>query len=231
MTYQSELDRIKTEYTRRNQNKKLSELYTVFNPGNLFTLQNQERALLKALKHKRYTNLSDLKILDIGSGTGYNLLNLIRYGARPGNLIGLDLMAVHSLQSRMVLPNSLHVQANAGELPFPDQTFDLVFMYTVLTSVLDPQLKRAIAAQAQRVVTQAGLILIYDFKKAGKSDHIKGVSTAEIKSLFPKAKIEFQTITLAMGITWRLAPHSWLLCTLLERIPWLKTHYLATIHL
>lgn len=229
MTHLPELDRIRTEYARRRQDQQLAQLYTPFHPGHLFTIQNRERALLAALKRKGYDDLSGLKILDIGSGTGGFLLNLIQYGANPNNLVGLDLMAGWLLQSRHAQANTLHAQANAGELPFPHQAFDLVFMFTVLTSILDPHLKQAIAKQALRVTAKNGLIIIYDFKSASKNQHIQGVPTAEIRSLFARAKIEFQPITLKMGIAWRLAPYSWFLCSLLERIPSLKTHYLATI--
>lgn len=230
MVQQSELDRIRIEYTRRSKDTNLAKLYTPFHPGHLFTIQNRERTLLKILKYNGFYDLSRLKIVDIGSGQGHFLLSLLQYGAMPNNLVGIDLMSDWLLQSQEIIPNSLHVQANAGELPFPDQAFNLVFMFTVLTSILDPHLKQAIAAQARRIVASGGLIIIYDFKSSARNPHIQGVSPAEIRSLFPGMKIEFQALTLAMGIAWRLAPYSWFLCTLLEPIPWLKTHYLATIH-
>lgn len=229
MAYQPELERIRTEYTHRSQDKKLTALYTSFHPGHLFTLQNRERVLLNTLKGYGYRDLSHSKILDVGCGQGHLLLNLVQYGAIPCNLIGIDLLGPWLRQARQLTPGSLHAQANAGELPFPDDMFDLVFMFTVLTSVPHPHLKKAIAAEAARVVSPNGLIMIYDFKYAGKNQHIQGVSPAEIRTLFPDRRVEVQAVSLAMPIAWRLAPHAWLVCALLERIPFLRTHYLATI--
>ena len=106
----------------------------------------------------------------------------------------------------------------------------MVLLYTVFTSVLDGGLKQAIATEAQRVTRSGGLILVYDFKATRNSTRIRGVPPSEIKTLFADARVQFQAVTLAMPIAWRLAPLSWLFCALLEKVPWLKTHYLAIIH-
>lgn len=230
MAFRRELDRIRTEYARRSRDENLAGLYTPFQPGHLFTLHNRERVLLQALKRHGYRHLRDAKILDVGSGQGHLLLNLVQYGASPGNLTGVDLLGPWLRCSRQRVPGCSHVQANGGELPFRDRSFDLVLMFTVLTSVLDPGLKWAIAAEARRVVARQGRIVLYDFKRPARNPHIRGVSPAEVRALFPDMKVDLRTVSLAMPLAWRLAPRSWLLCALLERVPLLKTHYLATIY-
>ena len=56
--------------------------------------------------------------------------------------------------------------ANAAELPFPDGEFDLVTHFTCLSSVLDPGLRAAIAAEMWRVVRPGGVVLSFDMRPA-----------------------------------------------------------------
>jgi hypothetical protein len=58
---------------------------------------------------------------------------------------------------------------------------------------------------------------------------VRGVKKREIHRLFPGCRIELRRITLAPPLVRVLAPYSWLSCYLLERIPWLCTHYLGVI--
>jgi hypothetical protein len=55
------------------------------------------------------------------------------------------------------------------------------------------------------------------------------VKKGEIYQLFPGCHIQLQRITLAPPLVRALAPHSWLACYLLGKIPWLCTHYLGVI--
>jgi ubiquinone/menaquinone biosynthesis C-methylase UbiE len=94
--------------------------------------------------------------LEIGAGTGYFVLNLLQLGIleeatatdiSPGMLEALDRSA-----ERLGL-DVRTVRSEAEELPFPDESFDLVFGHAVLHHV--PDLERAFA-ECERVLRPGG---------------------------------------------------------------------------
>ena len=86
---------------------------------------------------------SDSLILDAGSGTGIITKGFYKAGFRPHKTIALDL-SLKSLQvsreqfkkdKKTIEKNIAPVQGNILELPFPDETFDLVLTSGVLEYV------------------------------------------------------------------------------------------------
>jgi SAM-dependent methyltransferase len=119
--------------------------------------QDQVRAkLFKALGGEPAQPFGDA--LEIGAGTGYFSLNLLQLGlieratATDISQGMLDALA-HSARS---LGLSLdRVRTDAEDLPFPDQSFDVVFGHAVLHHV--PNLDRALA-EFHRVLRPGGVI-------------------------------------------------------------------------
>jgi SAM-dependent methyltransferase len=119
--------------------------------------QDQVRAkLFKALGGEPAQPFGDA--LEIGAGTGYFSLNLLQLGlierATSTDISQgmLDALA-HSARS---LGLSLdRVRTDAEDLPFPDQSFDVVFGHAVLHHV--PNLDRALA-EFHRVLRPGGVI-------------------------------------------------------------------------
>jgi hypothetical protein len=112
----------------------------------------------------------------------------------------------------------------------PSDRFDLVVQSTVFTSILDATTRRQVASEMLRIVKDDGLILWYDFHVNNpRNPDVRAVKKREIQGLFPDCRIQLRRITLAPPLLRLLAPHSWLACHLLGRIPWLCTHYLGVI--
>jgi len=226
----NELNRIRTEYDRRAQDAQLQIKYSPFNVTQLFFLQTQERLLLKLLKRYNLYPLSQSMILDVGCGSGSALLNMVGYGATVTKLFGIDLLTGRIQQAKNRQQPLGLVQADGSRIPFATSIFDLVFQFTVFTSVLDPALKGQIAAEMLRVLKPEGLIIWYDFWPDNpRNPQVKGVKPAEIKRLFPNCTFEFQRTTLAPPLARRVVPLSWLLAELLAKIPWLLSHYFVVI--
>jgi ubiquinone/menaquinone biosynthesis C-methylase UbiE len=219
--------RIQAAYAKRRND--LS--YSWFNPGHLFRVQEKERRLLALLERRGFASLSTKKILEIGCGTGYWLREFIKWGARPENITGTDLLSDRIAEARQLCPNAVQLQCgSAAALSFPNETFDLVLQSTVFTSVLDSGMKRQMASEMLRVVREEGLILWYDYNVNNPwNSDVRGVKRQEIYRLFPGCWIELQRITLAPPLARLMAPYSWLMCYLFERIPFLCTHYLGVI--
>jgi ubiquinone/menaquinone biosynthesis C-methylase UbiE len=219
--------RIRKAYARRNN----QHIYSRFSPGYLFMVQTRERYMLKLLSNFGYATLKDKKILEIGCGTGDLLRDFVKWGARPENIKGMDLLADRVSEANQLCPRGLEiVQGDAAHLRFSDASFDLVLQSTVFTSVLDAGMKRLMAAEMLRVLKQHGLILWYDYHMNNpRNPDVRGVRLREIRELFPECNLFMRRTTLAPPLSRWLARHSLLLCDVLEKIPWLCTHYIGVI--
>jgi ubiquinone/menaquinone biosynthesis C-methylase UbiE len=223
----AEESRIREAYARRRN----GNLYSRFNPAYLLMVQEREQRFLSALARHGFAQLEYRKILEIGCGTGDLLRDFIKWGARPENVIGIDLLHERVTAAMELCPKAMVIcQGDAAKLKFPNETFDIVVQSTVFTSVLDLGMKRQMASEMCRVLKPDGLILWYDYHMDNpRNPDVKGVKAREIYSLFPNCQIHLQRITLAPPLTRLLARYSWLLCNLLSRIPWLCTHYVGVI--
>ena len=83
-----EIIEIKKRYARR----KIKNKYEILDPSVYIPLQERERALIKWIKHLKFANLSQLKILEVGCGFGNNLMEFIKLGFLPENLTGNELI-------------------------------------------------------------------------------------------------------------------------------------------
>ncbi len=220
--------RIKAAYSKRQDD---NIRYSCFNRGELFMMQGRERQLLTFLQRYGFERLGGKKILEIGCGTGHWLREFIKWGARPENINGVDLLIDRVAEARQLCPSLVNVQCgSAAELGFRNSSFDLILQLTVFTSILDPEMKLEIASEMLRVLKRDGLIIWYDYHVDNPwNADVRGVTKREIRQLFPECRIELKRTTLAPPIARWLALRSWLLVSLFERIPFLCTHYIGVI--
>jgi ubiquinone/menaquinone biosynthesis C-methylase UbiE len=220
--------RIQAAYAKR---QKVDARYSWFSPGHLFMIQERERRLLALLQRHDLLHLEKKKILEIGCGTGYWLREFIKWGARPENMTGVDLLPDRVVEAKQLCPEPVTIQCgSAAQLAYPNATFDLVLQSTVFTSILDLTLKQQIASEMLRVVKSDGLILWYDYHVNNPwNPDVRGVPKSEIIQLFPYCRMRLQRITLAPPLVRLLASYSWVMCELLAKIPLLCTHYLGVI--
>ncbi|MHB1422901.1 MAG: class I SAM-dependent methyltransferase [Gemmataceae bacterium] len=237
----NEIDRIRQEYQRRAR-EIAADLYLPTNLANLFLLQQRARAVLTAFRKEQFLPLHGKKILEIGCGSCGWLPALEDWGASRQDLAGIDLdaqrldrarrrLSAHwDEQGRLLSPGADLRCGDAAELPWEDNTFDLVLQSTVLTSILDPAMKQAAAFEMMRVVKPEGIILWYDFRYDNPCNpHVRGIGGRELRSLFPKTQIHLRRITLAPLLARRMVPWTWLGAMMLEHFRFLNTHYLGII--
>ncbi len=154
------------------------------------------------------------------------LREFIKWGARPENLTGLDLLPDRIQAAKSLTPPGVCLKCgSAARSELPSSHFDIVLQSTVFTSILDDVLKKQVANEMMRVVKPDGLILWYDFcfNNPSNSD-VRGVKRAEIHRLFPACHIELKRITLAPPLSRRLASYSSLLRTLRRNVALFYAH-------
>jgi ubiquinone/menaquinone biosynthesis C-methylase UbiE len=225
-TIAAEEERIKEAYSRRAADQR----YSWFSRGNLWMAQRRERDVLDALRRHGVSNLSQKRVLDVGCGHGQWLLDMIKWGARPENLFGVDLLAERIAGARFRLPQPVHLEtASATALPARSASQDIVVLSTVFSSILDQETRGRVAAEVIRVLRpEKGLVLWYDFFRDNpRNKDVKGVTKRTIHALFPDCAIDLRRTTLAPPIARRIGPHSWLACDLLDAIGILRTHYVG----
>jgi SAM-dependent methyltransferase len=197
-----------------------------FDPFRLQVHQERQEQLVLFFREAGLTSLRDLAILDIGCGSGGHLRRMADFGAAPARCFGIDLFRKGLCAARHLNPNLSFAEANAAQLPFGGDAFDLVFQFTVLTSVLDSHLRREIVAEIRRVLRPGGYFISYDFAYSNpRNPHVRGIGRKEITELLDGFRVRFRKVTLAPPIGRPAARVSPFLYRLLAAVPMLRTHY------
>ncbi|MCC7007310.1 MAG: methyltransferase domain-containing protein [Acidobacteria bacterium] len=105
----------------------------------------------------------DRRVLDVGCGTGVEVVRFARGGA---HVVGVDV----SEQSVRLTRQNLHQQqatavlavADGERLPFPDSTFDFVYAHGVVQYAADD---RRVVAECHRVLRPGGLALFQVYNR------------------------------------------------------------------
>lgn len=167
-------------------------------------------------------------VLDIGCGDGTWLKLFRELGA--SKLAGIELRSKPYAAAVRNIAIAELICGSAHHLPWPDAQFDIVSQFVVFTSILDQTLKQRIAAEMLRVLKPSGLILWYDFRVNNpRNPQVRGIGRAEIDSLFPFCDIRLHSLILAPPLASIVVPRSPRLASALERVPFLRTHYLGLI--
>jgi ubiquinone/menaquinone biosynthesis C-methylase UbiE len=120
---------------------------------------------------KKTVNLASIqpgeKVLDVGCGTGTLAIEAARSEGRAGHVAGIDpstqqIAWASSKAARRNIPVEFQIGV-IEDLPFPDQTFDVV-LSTLMMHHLPTPLKRKGLAEIARVLKPGGRLIIADFK-------------------------------------------------------------------
>jgi SAM-dependent methyltransferase len=225
---ETELDRIRAEYEARDA--KASSPYRWDNPGYVAYMQIVERALLNAFREAG-VRLGGARVLDVGAGSGYFLHRLQEYGA--GEAHGIDLMEDRVAEGRRRYP-TLNLRAgSATALPYGDGEFDLVTQFTCLSSILDDEVRLAVALEMRRVAR--GWVLSFDMRGMRvpslrrrpdeQSTPTVGIDERELRRLFGEPAL-LRRAAVPLEIAERLRGNT-LLTQAVASLPPLRSHLLG----
>jgi ubiquinone/menaquinone biosynthesis C-methylase UbiE len=155
-----EINRIRMEYDRRDTEGH-STIYSYINPAFMFHMQERESSILRMLRDAK-VDLTGSNVLEVGCGTGHILQRFMEFGSRKAT--GVELMESRILTGKKMYPNLNLIKGNAAQLPFANNSFDMVMQFMCLSSVLDPKVRQQIADEMWRVLRPEGTILFYDLR-------------------------------------------------------------------
>src|SRR5262249_41077893 len=200
------------------------------NPGNQVILAELERGIGGLLASRGLVPLGRRSALDIGCGYGHFLGFLRALGADPENVHGVDLLEERLVYARATNPGLDVRVANAEALPFPDRSFDVVLLFSVLTSILDLDVRARVARETARVLAPHGVIVWYDFRFDHPTNpNVRGIGRREIGRLFPRFDMTLRTTTLLPPLARRLGTMTPRLYPALARMPALRSHLFGAL--
>jgi ubiquinone/menaquinone biosynthesis C-methylase UbiE len=192
-------------------------------------VQSRERALIKAIKTFAISDWASKKVLDVGCGSGLPLIELLKFGAGPENLYGVDVLPERIEAAKRLHP-SIHFEClNAERLPFPADHFDIVMQYNTFVAI-NPESRRQMADEMSRVLKPTGLILWYDFRLNHPlhADE-RGIGKKELGQLFPGFQIWAWPVVIPPPAARLIARASRILCEILEKVPVFCSAYFAVL--
>ena len=221
----SEPDAVAERYARRSD----ADRYSMLNPDVWMTVQERQRAMLRLFARRGWRDLSSLKVLEVGCGSGTNLVELLRLGFRPEQLTGVELLPQRHAIARAALPAAVTLhQGDAAVLDLPSGSQDVVLASTVFSSLLDAAFQQRLADRMWSWLRPGGGVLWYDFTVDNpRNPDVRGVPLRRLRELFPAATLEATRVTLAPPIARVVSRWHPSLYTLFNSLPMLRTHVLA----
>lgn len=224
----SEIDRVRARYARRRE---LEATWDSLAPDNYLRMQEKERALIRCLVSCGIAPLPERRLIDIGCGSGGDLLGLIRLGFEPANLVGCELLEHRADAARRRLPAAVRiVSGDALQASLDDGSFDIVMQSTVFTSLLDTGFQQRLADRMWSLARPGGGVLWFDFVYDNpRNPDVRGVPRRRVHELFPRGEIRCWRVYLAPPIARRVTRVTPKLYAALDALPFLRTHVLCWI--
>lgn len=223
------LTRIESYYTDFINNFDLNP-EPIWTPASVYRKQRRDVSKRLMMAAAGIHDVRDKRILEVGCGQGDNIAEYLMWGAPVDAISGIDYMGDYIPMLNRRFPGLDARQASVHELPYDDNTFDLIGQSTVFSSLQDLDLMKKGAKELCRVLTPGGAILWYDFRyKSPSNDNVAAVTAAMIKDFFPNTKIYMRTSTLVPQLARKIAPISFAACIALESFPFLRGHIAAVI--
>jgi ubiquinone/menaquinone biosynthesis C-methylase UbiE len=224
-----EQDRIAQAY-RGYDETRAAERWSLVNQGNRAALDERRRTVRDLLTQRGWVPLGSRRVIEVGCGTGAELMRLLEYGATVENLVGVDLLPDRVGAAKRAHPNLDVRVANAEHLEFPDASFELVLAMTLFSSIKDAAMYRHVADEILRVMKPGGALLWYDFRYDNpRNRNVHGMTEKDVRSLFPALTGELRKVTLLPPLSRRLGPLTPALYPAFSAVPRLRTHLVGLL--
>ena len=224
----AETDAVRDRYARRPAR---DARYAPTRPAVLMAMQERQRAMVALFARVGLGDVAALRVVEVGSGGGGNLLELLALGVRPGHLGGIELLPERPAAARERLPAAVELTCgDASVQPVEPGSVDIVLASTVFSSLLDDAFQQRLASAMWRWAKPGGGVLWYDFTVDNpRNPDVRGVPLARVRALFPHGEVRARRLTLAPPIARAVTRVHPALYTLFNLLPPLRTHVLVWI--
>ncbi|MDP2771246.1 MAG: class I SAM-dependent methyltransferase [Giesbergeria sp.] len=218
---------VQARYARRDRGADAQRYSLYANAAALQAQQERLQAMARLWRAHGWHSLADKALLEVGCGSGGNLLDLLRLGATPTQLTGIELLPERAVAARAVLPGGVRlIEGDACTVPVADASQQAVLAFTVFSSLLDPTYRQQFARTLWRWVAPGGGVLVYDFVVDNPHNpDVRKVPLADLRVLFPEARLHSLRLTLAPPLARRLPAA--LIAPASRLAPFFRTHRLT----
>ncbi len=226
---QAEQERIEDVYRNWHGGAALAR-YAWHRPEILQQVAARSRGFADLLSNTVGSDLSSVQVLDVGCGTGGFLRQMIDWGATPAKLTGTEPQKDRLDHARRCTAHGVRWHLGALDA-LPPASYDLVTAQTVLSSVLDPVLRRELAAQMWRTLRPGGWCLVFDFRYDNpRNRNVRKVTRAELQAWWPGTEQRYRSLVLAPPIHRLLAVAPYMVSELLTALaPVLRSHFMYVV--
>jgi len=230
----SDADAVVARYARRE----VGDLYSPLRPEVMLLLQERQRALLRLFSRVGIVDPAQIDALEVGCGSGGNLLELLRLGFAPERLSGIELLPERHAQARRVLPAATRLWLGdatdatdaAGQTLAPASQH-IVLQATVFSSLLEPAAEQRLAGAMWCWLRPGGGVLWYDLAYDNpRNADVQGLPLARVRALFPQGELMFaERVTLVPPLARALCRVHPALYGVFNALPLLRSHWLVWI--
>jgi ubiquinone/menaquinone biosynthesis C-methylase UbiE len=226
----TEVHRIRTVYAERERRLAKAVEYDKANRGYQRLVREYHDDLRRILAEQFERCLPDCRILDVGCGYGSLLGWFHELGVPAGNLFGVDLLPKRIQIARETFPAFTFLEGNAEQFDFPDRSFDLVLVFTVFSSILDPTMARNVARTIERLLRNGGAVAWYDMRYPNpRNPNLRAMTARRIHELFPSLTLDLRSVSLLPPLARRLGPFTDCAYPVLTSVPFLRSHYIGLL--
>lgn len=172
--FDREVDRSRAVYDEYDATRRYETLWTAFDETDAAYRSQQALAMARLMRGAGFPDLRGQRVLDVGCGRGRQLRSFLDMGAQPQDLVGIDVHEPALHVARSLAPHLRFDVYNGWQIPFPDESFDLVTEFVVFSSIGSQELRQHLADEMLRVVRRGGYIFWWDTVKL--SDGAAGAS-------------------------------------------------------
>ncbi len=219
-------NRIEAAYDRRDRIK--GDRYGWWQPDVVNQEAIRTAELRRFLLHGFGTDLTTLTVLDAGCGDGRVSRSLLECGVDAARVIGVDMLQDRVETARSLSPGRLRFETGDAVEVEPGRRFDLVTVFTLLSSVTDETERSRVLQGLWDRVNTGGWLLVFDFRFDNPMNpDVRGVRPRWISSRIDSSDQWVRTMFTPPPLARRLAALSPTLDRVVARIvaP-IRSHYL-----
>jgi ubiquinone/menaquinone biosynthesis C-methylase UbiE len=216
-------DRLERIYGRYQRSRRRRRAWAAGNQGN----RAIRAELLELFRGEVGDRLAAGQLLDVGCGAGWLLVELARSGIAQERLHGVELIESRIAAARLALPRADVRRADARRLPFESGAFEVVTMFTLLSSLPDAASVQTALAEGRRVLAPGAVLLVYEPRRPNPLNKATRLITARDLDRALGPGWSEAPLTVFPPLARRLGPFASGLYPMLARVPPLLTHRLA----